>query len=196
MEEELMTPDGDLFLAGSGATTTFICACNDHDVAQPLRSGPTLAAVARLIDLLLIHAVRKWAMTTEGDASWLRPLRDPLIARTVAAVHERPHEPWPIVTLAAEVHVSRDASRCGTTRSLPLRRVCVPGRMGCLACWPPDRLAAYLYALRASLGSVRTCLSLNLQRSSRKVLFSRTLSVHFGLVDAHSPSALPLRPKQ
>jgi hypothetical protein len=95
MKEELMTPDGDLYLAGPGATTTFICACYDydHDVAQPLMSllpavlhvpadpatsahltaivgllaaevgshAPgSRAAVARLIDLLFIHAVRTW----------------------------------------------------------------------------------------------------------------------------------------
>jgi AraC-like DNA-binding protein len=65
------------------------------------------AAVARLIDLLFIHAVRTWAMTADGDASWLRALRDPTIAQTLATLHERAHEPWTIEKLAAEVHLSR-----------------------------------------------------------------------------------------
>jgi hypothetical protein len=38
MKEDLMTPDGDLELAGHGAVTTFVCAAYDYDldVAQPL----------------------------------------------------------------------------------------------------------------------------------------------------------------
>jgi AraC-like DNA-binding protein len=142
IKERLMTPDGDMLLAGPGAVTTFICACYqyDHDVAQPLMSllppvlhvpadpaaGANLSAivgllaaevgahapgsgpaVARLLDLLFIHAVRSWAMTADGAASWLRALRDPTIARTLAALHERPHEQWTVALLAAEAHVSR-----------------------------------------------------------------------------------------
>lgn len=39
-KEELMTPDGDLLIAGSGAVTRFICAAYDydHEVAHPLLS--------------------------------------------------------------------------------------------------------------------------------------------------------------
>src|SRR4051794_14703 len=39
-KEELMTPDGDLLIAGPGATTRFICAAYDydHEVAHPLLS--------------------------------------------------------------------------------------------------------------------------------------------------------------
>jgi AraC-like DNA-binding protein len=39
-KEELMTPDGDLFIAGPGAVTRFICAAYDydHEVAHPLLS--------------------------------------------------------------------------------------------------------------------------------------------------------------
>ena len=72
------------------------------------RDAGARAAVARLIDLLLIHAVRAWSATpTASRASWLRALHDPLIARALAALHERPAEPWTIESLAAEVHVSR-----------------------------------------------------------------------------------------
>ncbi len=40
IKEQLMTADGDLLLAGSGAATTFVCAGYDydHDVAQSLLS--------------------------------------------------------------------------------------------------------------------------------------------------------------
>jgi AraC-like DNA-binding protein len=72
------------------------------------REAGVQAAVARLIDLLLIHAVRVWsARAVEQPPSWLRALNDPLIARTLAALHARPEEAWTIESLAAEVHVSR-----------------------------------------------------------------------------------------
>ena len=39
--------------------------------------------------------------------SWLRALRDPVLARVIAALHARPAEPWTVESLAREVHVSR-----------------------------------------------------------------------------------------
>jgi AraC-like DNA-binding protein len=67
------------------------------------------AAAARLIDMLLIAAIRHWL---DGEArdespSWLRALRDPAVARVLAVLHERPEVPWTIATLAREVHLSR-----------------------------------------------------------------------------------------
>jgi AraC-like DNA-binding protein len=144
MKQELMTPQGDLNLAGHGALTTFVCAGYDYDldVAQPLMSllpplihvpadpvsGRDIAALvellageigargagsrvaaARLIDLLLIAAIRHWAKEQPADAapSWLTALRDPLIGRVLALLHDRPSEQWTLVSLADEVHVSR-----------------------------------------------------------------------------------------
>jgi AraC-like DNA-binding protein len=72
------------------------------------RDAGARAAVARLIDLLLIQAVRAWsAGATDERPSWLRALNDPVIARALAALHDRPAEPWTIEALASEVHVSR-----------------------------------------------------------------------------------------
>jgi AraC-like DNA-binding protein len=144
MKEELMTPEGDLDLAGHGAVTTFVCAGYDYDldVAQPLMSvlpsvihvpadpvsgrdiaalvellagevgarGPaSRVAAARLIDLLLIAAIRRWVgqQPADGAPSWLTALRDPLIGRVLALLHDRPGEPWTLASLADEVHVSR-----------------------------------------------------------------------------------------
>jgi AraC-like DNA-binding protein len=67
------------------------------------------AAAARLIDTLLIAAIRHW-LDRQADSetpSWLRALRDPSLARVLAAMHERPAEPWTVESLAHEVHVSR-----------------------------------------------------------------------------------------
>ena len=67
------------------------------------------AAAARLIDSLLIAAIRNWIdRQADGQApSWLRALRDPALARVLAALHERPAERWTVESLAREVHVSR-----------------------------------------------------------------------------------------
>ena len=67
------------------------------------------AAVGRLIDVMLIHVMRAWLRTQEDDATdgWLLALRDPLVARAMNAIHQRPHEPWTMESLAREVSVSR-----------------------------------------------------------------------------------------
>ena len=67
------------------------------------------AAAARLIDTLLIAAIRHWLDRQADDdvPSWLRALRDPVLARVIAALHARPAEPWTVESLAREVHVSR-----------------------------------------------------------------------------------------
>jgi AraC-like DNA-binding protein len=67
------------------------------------------AAAARLLDTLLIAAIRHWLdRQADGEApSWLRALRDPALARVLAALHERPAEPWTVESLAREVHLSR-----------------------------------------------------------------------------------------
>ena len=67
------------------------------------------AAAARLIDALLIDAIRHWLdRQAESEVpSWLRALRDPVLAQIIAALHARPAEPWTVESLAREVHVSR-----------------------------------------------------------------------------------------
>jgi AraC-like DNA-binding protein len=67
------------------------------------------AAAARLIDSLLIAAIRHWLdRHADGEApSWLRALRDPVLALVIAELHARPAEPWTVESLAREVHVSR-----------------------------------------------------------------------------------------
>jgi AraC-like DNA-binding protein len=72
--------------------------------------GPgTRVSVARLLDLLLIEAIRHWINhdPDAGGPSWLAGLRDPTIARTIALLHARPAEPWTLERLAGEVHLSR-----------------------------------------------------------------------------------------
>jgi AraC-like DNA-binding protein len=128
------TADSDMVIEGPGAGTRVLCAAYDydHEVAHPLMSQlpPMLyipagmpgddggvdarppgsrAAVGRLIDVMLIHVMRAWLRVQEGDATdgWLLALRDPVIARAMNAIHQRPREPWTIESLAREVSVSR-----------------------------------------------------------------------------------------
>jgi len=74
-----------------------------------VREAGSRAAAARLIDLLLIAAIRRWSdHDTEGASpSWLTALRDPVIGRVLALLHDRPEEQWTLDKLAREVHVSR-----------------------------------------------------------------------------------------
>src|SRR5262249_53485028 len=67
------------------------------------------AAAARLIDTLLIAAIRHWIdRPSAGEVpSCLRALRAPMLARVVAALHAGPAEPWTVESLAREVNVSR-----------------------------------------------------------------------------------------
>jgi AraC-like DNA-binding protein len=139
LKERMISAEGDLVLGGAGPATTFVCASYDYDrdfarsllaLLPPVihvpggervativsllagergaRDAGSRAAVSRLIDLLLIHAVRAWSAHAP-DPSWLRALHDPLIARVLALLHERPQHPWTIEALAAEVHLSRAA---------------------------------------------------------------------------------------
>lgn len=144
LKEQLVSPDGELDLGGSGATTTFVCAGYDYDLdaaprlmgllpdvlhvpSDPLagrevaalvellgrevgaRDAGSRAAAARLIDLLLIAAIRSWVerQPHPGAPSWLTALHDPTIARALALLHERPGDPWTLQALAREVHLSR-----------------------------------------------------------------------------------------
>jgi AraC-like DNA-binding protein len=73
------------------------------------RNAGARSATARLIDLLLIAAIRRWLETLKSDEepSWLTALGDPVIGRALATLHERPGERWTLDLLAREAHVSR-----------------------------------------------------------------------------------------
>jgi len=62
----------------------------------------------RLLDLLLIDAVRAhFARTAPSAPGWYRAQGDPLVARAMRLLQERPAEPWTLATLARETRVSR-----------------------------------------------------------------------------------------
>ena len=64
-------------------------------------------ALARLADLLLIHALRHWTADGACRASGLRAIADPAVGAALRLMHARPAEPWTVARLAAAVGKSR-----------------------------------------------------------------------------------------
>jgi AraC-like DNA-binding protein len=63
---------------------------------------------ARLSELMFIEVVRHYVSELpEGKTGWLAGLRDELVGRALAKLHERPAYPWTLDGLANEVAMSR-----------------------------------------------------------------------------------------
>lgn len=79
--------------------------------AEISRDEPGQAAVLdRLLDLLLIAALRAWFHRPEAHApSWYRAQSDPLVGPALRLLRDRPAHPWTVAGLAAQVGVSRAA---------------------------------------------------------------------------------------
>jgi AraC-like DNA-binding protein len=66
--------------------------------------------IARLCDILVVHAVREWLATSpEARRGWLGALRDPHIGRALLLIHDEPARPHTVASLAAAAHMSRGA---------------------------------------------------------------------------------------
>jgi AraC-like DNA-binding protein len=62
----------------------------------------------RLSELMFVEVVRQHlAMLPAEQTGWLAGLRDPLVGRALALLHERPTHPWTLTRLAREVGSSR-----------------------------------------------------------------------------------------
>ena len=73
------------------------------------RDAPGQEAVLdRLLDLLLITALRTWFGRPEAAApTWYTASADPVVGRALALLHHNPAHPWTVATLAAATGVSR-----------------------------------------------------------------------------------------
>jgi AraC-like DNA-binding protein len=65
--------------------------------------------LARLADLLLVHALRLWTSTAGRSACGLRAVTDPAIGGALRLMHARPAESWTVEKLASAVAMSRSA---------------------------------------------------------------------------------------
>ncbi|WP_406452966.1 AraC family transcriptional regulator [Streptomyces sp. NBC_01622] len=64
----------------------------------------------RLLDLLVIAALRAWFCRPEAEApAWYRALADPVVGRVPRLLQDDPAHPWTVASLAAKAAVSRAA---------------------------------------------------------------------------------------
>ncbi|NBM18008.1 AraC family transcriptional regulator [Streptomyces sp. GC420] len=68
------------------------------------------AVLDRLLDLVLISALRLWFSRPEAHApGWFRALADPVVGQAVRLLQNNPAHPWTVARLAAGTGVSRAA---------------------------------------------------------------------------------------
>jgi AraC-like DNA-binding protein len=68
------------------------------------------AVLDRLLDLLLIAALRAWFARPDAQApAWYRAYSDPIVGKVLRLIHNDPAHPWTIAELAAEAGLSRAA---------------------------------------------------------------------------------------
>jgi AraC-like DNA-binding protein len=64
----------------------------------------------RLSELMFVEVVRRYLATLPPEeTSWLAGLRDSVVGRALALLHERPAQPWTLEGLAHDVGLSRSA---------------------------------------------------------------------------------------
>jgi len=64
----------------------------------------------RLLDLVVIEAVREWfGQPGTAAPSWYAARADPVVGPAVSLIHELPQHPWTVAELASQVGVSRAA---------------------------------------------------------------------------------------
>jgi len=79
--------------------------------AEVQRDAPGQQTVLdRLLDLLLVYALRAWFAREEADPPrWYAALDDPHVGPALRALHADPQRPWTVASLAAEARLSRAA---------------------------------------------------------------------------------------
>ncbi|WP_433293553.1 AraC family transcriptional regulator [Actinoplanes sp. CA-030573] len=82
-----------------------------HVIREVDRDAPGQEVVLdRLLDLVLITAVRTWLSRPEAHPPrWYTAQDDPIVGAALARIHARPDRPWTVASLAAEARCSRAA---------------------------------------------------------------------------------------
>jgi AraC-like DNA-binding protein len=64
--------------------------------------------LAKLSEVLVVETLRRYmSQMSEGQTGWLAGLRDRVVGKCLALMHERPAHPWTLETLAREAGASR-----------------------------------------------------------------------------------------
>jgi AraC-like DNA-binding protein len=99
-----------IHLSGAlGATGESLSRLIELTMAESQHTGPGSECIRlRLSELMFVEVVRRYFATLDpGQTGWLAALRDPMVARTLALLHERFADAWTLDALAAEVGASR-----------------------------------------------------------------------------------------
>ena len=66
------------------------------------------AVLDRLLDLLLISALRAWFARRDANApGWYRAAADPIVGHALRLLHHQPDRPWTVAQLARQIGTSR-----------------------------------------------------------------------------------------
>lgn len=65
--------------------------------------------LSRILDLLLIHALRSWRVRGEPRPGWLSATLDETLGPVISAIHRSPDRRWTVIELAARAGLSRSA---------------------------------------------------------------------------------------
>jgi AraC-like DNA-binding protein len=96
--------------AGATAASSQLSGIVSLILSESASPGPgSNIVLARLADLLLVHALRYWIATEGSAACGLRAVADPAVGAALRLMHGRPAESWTVEGLASAVGVSRSA---------------------------------------------------------------------------------------
>ncbi|MFI9748636.1 AraC family transcriptional regulator [Streptomyces collinus] len=87
------------------------CPLTPYLAEEIVRDEPGQEVVLdRLLDLLVIAALRAWFARPEAEApAWYRALADPVVGGVLRLLQDDPAHPWTVAALAAKAGVSRAA---------------------------------------------------------------------------------------
>ncbi|MEM7160593.1 MAG: AraC family transcriptional regulator [Myxococcota bacterium] len=135
--------------------------------ATSRETGSALAR-ARLVDLILVGAIRRWLSDHEdANAGWLGALRDPMVGPALRQLHAQPEERWTVERLAALVGLSRSpfAARFKTQVGVSPMKYLTTWRM---------RVAVRMIRQGAAIGEVATAVGYESEAAFRRVFKRET----------------------
>lgn len=161
--------------AGASGTPAWLEAISHFllQEAKHIEPGAELM-VSRLIDLLVIRALRTWSTFAPGRLGFIAGLGDDKIALALAALHDAPYRPWTVRELANAASMSRSSFAdhfSATVGEAPLRYL--------------TRWRLHLAYEMLSGGSLRVSEVAERVGYASDAAFSRAYKSCFG----HSPSA-------
>lgn len=146
------------------------------DEARVANPGSSLM-ISRLIDLLVIRALRSWASTQTRRTGWLAGLGEERISRALSAMHADPFRRWTVNDLAEVALMSRSifAQRFSATVGEP----------------PLHYLARWRLTIAADLlrsGGIKVTEAAQRVGYTSDAAFSRAFKAHFGYAPSEARS--------